>query len=348
MPFSDSCLEEDIPRYISWSTVAISSVLCIITVPGNLLTCIAIIKDPYKDLRTPFNYFVINLAAADLIVGCVTEPAFIIYHTKEAVKGQKLKVIWIFHLTYFMSLTASLLSLSALTVDRCLTITSPLRRRLKQKHGYLTSAVIWCMSLSVPLIYLVVEFYVFLFVFANTAALVVFVILVISHKRIAKTMQDHVRHWDSVHNSDLKRRALATERQVTRSFMMMLTLFCSAVFPSCIIAYVIGFCTTCSCDVINTLRDVYFILPMVISATNHLLYSMRMRNFRRAFSSLFKSSVFQTIRSRQSYWIKKIAEGNEGKVAKKTMGMENLPSQANYKIKCLRFEILDSNEIAKS
>ena len=211
MPFSESCHDQDIPRYISWSTVAISSFLCMKTVPGNLLTCIAIIKDPYKELRTPFNYFVINLAAADLIVGRVTEPTFIIYHTKEAVKGQKLEVVWIFHLTYFMSLTASLLSLSALTVDRCLTITCPFPRRLKQRHGYLTSAVIWCMSLSVPLIYLVVEFYVFLFVFANTAALVVFVILVISHKRIAKTMQDHVRHWDSVHNNDIKRRALATE-----------------------------------------------------------------------------------------------------------------------------------------
>lgn len=270
MLFSDSCSEEDIPRYISWSTVAISSILCIITVPGNLLTCIAIIKDPFKDLRTPFNYFVINLTAADLIVGCVTEPGFIIYHTKEAIKGQKLHVIWIFHLTYFTSLTASLLSLSALTVDRCLTVTSPFRRRLKPKHGYLTSAVIWCVSLSVPLIYSVVKFYVFLFVFANTAALVVFVILVISHKRIAKTMQDHVRHWDAIQNNDFKRRALARERQVTRSFMLMLTLFCSTVFPSCIVAYVIGFCTTCSCDVINTLRDVYFLLPMVISATNHL------------------------------------------------------------------------------
>lgn len=348
MAFSESCEEEDIPRYISWSTAAISSVLCMITVPGNLLTCIAIIKDPYNELRSPFNYFVINLAAADLIVGCVTEPAFIIYHTKEAVKEQKLEMIWIFHLTYFMSLTASLLSLSALTVDRCLTITSPFRRRLKQRHGYLTSAVIWCMSLSVPLIYLVVEFYVFLFVFANTAALVVFVILVISYKRIAKTMQDHVRPWDSVQNNDIKRRALATERQITRSFLMMLTLFCSTLFPSCIIAYVIGFCTTCSCDVINTLRDVYFILPMVMSATNHLLHSMRMRNFRRAFSLLFKSSVFQASGSRQSYLVKKISDENEERVAKKTVKMENLPSHANYKIKCLRFKILDFNEKARS
>lgn len=348
MAFSDSCSEEDIPRYISWTTVTISSVMCIVTVPGNLLTCIAIIKDPYKDLRTPFNYFVINLAAADLIVGCVTEPGFIIYHTKEAIKGQKLHVIWIFHLTYFMSLTASLLSLSALTVDRCLTITSPSRRRLKQRHGYLTSAVIWGVSLTVPLIYFMVKFYVFLFAFANTAALIVFVILVISHKRIAKAMQDHVRQWDLIKNNDFKRRAVARERQVTRSFMMMLTLFCCAVFPSCIIAYVIGFCTTCSCDVINTLRDVYFLLPMGISATNHLLYSMRMRNFRRAFGLLFKCAVLQKIRSRPCYWVNKIADESERKVAKKTMCMENLPSEANHNVKCLRFKTLESNEMGKN
>lgn len=348
MLFSDSCSEEDIPRYIPWSTVAISSFLCVITVPGNLLTCIAIIKDPYRDLRTPFNYFVINLAAADLIVGCVTEPGFIIYHIKEAIEGKKLHVLWIFHLTYFMSLTASLLSLSALTVDRCLTITSPLRRRLNPRHGYLTSAVIWGVSLTVPLIYFLVKFYVFLFVFANTQALVVFVILVISHKRIAKTMQDHVRHWDLIKNNDFRRRALARERQVTRSFLMMLALFCSAVFPSCVITYVIGFCTTCSCDVINTLRDVYFLLPMVISATNHLLYSMRMRNFRRAFALLFTCTVFQKIRPRPRYWVNKNADGSEGKVNKKTLCMGNLSSEANHKVKCSRFKPLETNEIGKT
>lgn len=341
MPFTDSCSEEDIPSYISWSTVAISTVLCIITVPGNLLTCIAIIKDPYKDLRTPFNYFVINLTAADLIVGCITAPGFIIYHTKEAMEGQKLHVIWIFHLTYFTSLTASLLSLSALTVDRCLTITSPLRRRLKQRHGYLTSVVIWGVSLIVPLIYFVVKLYVFLFIFANTQALVVFAILVVSHQRISKTMQDHVRHWDLIKNSDFKQRALARERQVTRSFMMMLTLFCSAVFPSCIIAYVISFCTTCSCDVINTLRDVYFLLPMVISATNHLLYSMRMRNFRRVFALFFKCAVFQKIRSRPCYWMNNIRDGSKQKFNKKTIRTKNLPSEANHNVKCLGFKTLE-------
>ena len=327
MPFSDTCFGEDIPRFVSWGTVAVSSLLCALTVPGNLLTCIAIIKDPVKDLRSPFNYFVINLAVADLIIGCVTEPGFIIYHTREAMKGQRLHFIRIIHLTYFTSLTASLLSMSALTVDRCLAITSPLRRRLKPRHGYLTSVAIWCVSLTIPLTYLLVEFYVFLFAFGNTSAVVVFIILVISQKRIANTMQNHVKHWEAVKNNDFKRIALARERQVTRAFMMMLTLFCSTVFPACIATYVINFCATCSCDVINTLRDVYFLLPMFISATNQLLYSMRMRNFRRAFAVLLHCAAFQKIRPAKCYQVNKIAHRNQGKVSNETIWMKQLPSQ---------------------
>ena len=291
---------------------------------------VAIIKDPLRDLRAPFYYFVINSTAADLIIGCLTEPGFIINHSKEAIKGQKLHVIWIFHLTYFASLTASLLSLSALTVDRCLTITSPLRRRLKSRHGYLTSTVIWCVSLSISFVYFAVKFYLFLFLFANTAALIVLATLVISHQRIAKTLKDHVRHWDPVDNSGFRRLAVAREKQLTRSFLVMLTLFCLSVFPSCIIAYVIGFCTTCNCDIINILRDGYFLLPMSISACNQLLYALRMRNFRRAFSFLFQSAVCDKLRSEPYLWTNKIMDTDERKAVKRATWMKHLPSRVYY------------------
>ena len=41
----------------------------IVTTFGNTLVLLAILIDPNKDLRTPFNYFVANLAVADLTVG---------------------------------------------------------------------------------------------------------------------------------------------------------------------------------------------------------------------------------------------------------------------------------------
>lgn len=334
MPFSDICSTEDIPSYISWCTVVISICFCIMTVPGNFLTCVAIIKDPFRELRTPFNYFIINLAVSDLIVGCVTEPGFIIYHVKEAMKGQKLHELWIFHVAYFVSLSASLLSLSALTIDRCLTITSPLRRKLKPKHGHLTSIAIWCVSLIIPLLYFLVKFYVFLFIFANTAALVVLIILLTSHKRIAKTLKNHVRRWDLIENNALKRKAVLRERQVTRFLKAMLTLFCFAVFPSCIIAYVIAFCSTCSCDLINILRDVFFLLPMAISASNQLLYAMRMQNFRRAFAFLFRCASCGKLRTTLHFLSNKVADRNKETITRS----KRLSLKPNQGIECLAFK----------
>lgn len=47
---------------------------------------IAVVKDPLKKLRSPFNYFVANLAVADLIVGIVSMPIGIYNHTLEYLK----------------------------------------------------------------------------------------------------------------------------------------------------------------------------------------------------------------------------------------------------------------------
>ena len=323
MVFSDSCSDAKIPSLISWTTVVISVVLCIVTVPGNALTCAAIIKDPFKELRSPFNYFVINLAASDLIVGLITEPGFIVYHVHEALEEKKLPILWVVHLTYFVSLTASLLSLSALTVDRCLAIVSPLRRRLNTRRGYITSVVIWSIAFVLPLAYFAFQFYLFLFLFINTAVIVVFIILSVSVKRITGRMRDGVQHWDSVKNSVCKQRAIVRERKVTKSFLMILTLFCCAVFPSCIVAYVINLCSTCSCDVINILRDVYFLLPMMMSTTNQFLYSWRMRNFRTAFSVILKVKSNVTGKLR----FNRVVDGNLGNVSGKVISLKYLLSQ---------------------
>ena len=69
------CEEVHPPFATSVMTSAVSLVLCLITVPGNILICIAILKDPYRELCSSFNYFVLQLALSDVIVGIFTEPA---------------------------------------------------------------------------------------------------------------------------------------------------------------------------------------------------------------------------------------------------------------------------------
>jgi hypothetical protein len=70
-------------------------------VPVNHLVILAVAKDPYKNIRTPFNYLMRNLALADLIVGTVTDPMSIYNHWKEGINAKLLKsVVQIFHISY--------------------------------------------------------------------------------------------------------------------------------------------------------------------------------------------------------------------------------------------------------
>ena len=56
------------PIYISFTTATICVPLCLFTIAGNLLVVLAIFIDPNKDLKSPFNHFVANLAISDLLV----------------------------------------------------------------------------------------------------------------------------------------------------------------------------------------------------------------------------------------------------------------------------------------
>ena len=79
---SDLCEDKRAPFELSVTTATISTILCVITVPGNVLICLAIVKDPNKELRSAFNYLVLNLALADLITGICTEPVFVVFHVR--------------------------------------------------------------------------------------------------------------------------------------------------------------------------------------------------------------------------------------------------------------------------
>lgn len=78
----DNCKHVWAPFGLSITTTVITSLLTVITLPGNLLICIAILKDPNKELRTPFNYLLLNVAISDLLVGAVTDPIFVYFHLR--------------------------------------------------------------------------------------------------------------------------------------------------------------------------------------------------------------------------------------------------------------------------
>ena len=117
--FEQRCLTTGAPPSLALFTMILSILLMMTNIPGHLLVITAVLRDPYKNLRSPFNILMANLSVADLIVGTIVCPLSIHYHLHEAL-GESISVIQIkcFHLSYYMSCTASVLSLASLAIER--------------------------------------------------------------------------------------------------------------------------------------------------------------------------------------------------------------------------------------
>ena len=77
-------------------------------------------------MKTPFNYFLLSLAATDLVVGTIMDPVSVAFHTTEALQLDSVD-IKILHILYFILRTASILTLMPPTVDRYVAVSSPVK-----------------------------------------------------------------------------------------------------------------------------------------------------------------------------------------------------------------------------
>lgn len=271
------------PFATSVTTACVSAILCVITIPGNLLTCWAIIKDPNKELKSSFNYLILNLAIADSFIGIVTEPVFVWYHSSEAMQREVLELRWLVYVSYFMTSTASVLSIAALATDRYLSLTSTSIRKLSSTKAVIASMAIWVISGGLSFLYFTTGFYALAFIYANTAILLTLMLLVFYFVRIVRSLNAHEKHIRAVLGKGDQRIGFRLEKKATKCFFWIMIFFFMCSFPSCVMIYVINLCSTCSCDVIHWFRDLQYLLILVNSSCNQFLYAWRMGSFRKAF-----------------------------------------------------------------
>ena len=117
------CSNVTAPTYLSFLTASCSTLITIVASLGNFLVILVVFMNPSKDLRSPFNYLVVNLSLADLIVGLITAPLGIAFHFFEGFGIPNRPLRKTMHVSFFISCTASLLILSALALDRYVAIT---------------------------------------------------------------------------------------------------------------------------------------------------------------------------------------------------------------------------------
>lgn len=290
-----SCTNISAPTSLSITSASFCSILSLTAVTGNILVLLAVVIDPNRNLRSPFNFLVANLAVADLIVGCFALPMSVEAYIREALSEdyQILPRDNARRVGYFISCTASLFSLAALTVDRFIAITYPMKYRIKlnSRRTAAISLILWIISIGFPFLYFEVGYLKYQFFFANTAVVSTFAVLCLTYAKVFQSFKSQVKNWDNLHSGPdsenyAKRRAIKWEKKVTKTFIIMLALFICCFFPSLILIYIISFCGSCNCVFIHWARDFNYVLIMANSSMNPFVFAWRLQPYRKAFAKI--------------------------------------------------------------
>ena len=212
---------------------------------------------------------------------------------------------------YFILCTTSLLSLTALSLDRYLAIMHPLKyqTRLSPVGVFLISVVVWIVSILLSMIYFIVGYNRYRFIFANTAAAVTIATVIFTNAKILKYLQHQMQQWNELHDNTeenlIIKQLMIWEKKMTKTLLIVILLFLAFYLPSCIFIYIINLCTDCNCMFIHWIRDIQWLLVMTNSAVNPFMFPWRLENFRKIFKRIVKCrrcrSEYQVISNRECW-----------------------------------------------
>nr|QBL02585.1 biogenic amine-like GPCR [Tripedalia cystophora] len=292
------------PTSLSYFTASFSGFLVLLVVAGNGFVMLAIARDPLKKLRSPFNYFLFNLALSDFTIGAITMPTSVKYHIQESYGQCKETVIALMHMSYFLSATTSVFSLAVLSIDRFCAIRWPIRyrRMVTAKRCALVCAAIWFTSAALTTFYLLIGYIRSLMVFIHTAVLVTLVILLLTYIQVYRAFRAQIlelkrlkRASDAYTYNQLN--TIRLEKKVTRAFLWILGCFIASYTPAIIMIYILETCTHCDCTLWHCLRDATFLIVSANSGMNPLVCAFRLKVFRRSIALAFKRKVVITLSS---------------------------------------------------
>lgn len=126
------------------------SVLVLVGVIGNLLSCIVILTN--RSMRTPMNYLILNLAVADIMVVSFVAPRFIFIHAfdhPDGIFGTLICKLFTGSNFSWLGGSASVYSLVAISVERYFAVVHPYGNRGKLTLKKLKYVILACWVLAV-------------------------------------------------------------------------------------------------------------------------------------------------------------------------------------------------------
>ncbi|XP_078374772.1 neuromedin-U receptor 2-like [Oculina patagonica] len=280
-------------------TKVIHSVLVATTLVGNLLVCLAVLRN--KILQTPVNYLLMNLAIADLMIVISFTPRHILeglYHHPRGLVGEILcKTITSDTFTWVGGV-ASAISLVVMAYERYTAITSPFGRRSTFNCRKLKIVVVLCWVVAelfnIPLFYVrrlnrergFCESHwpsVSLALGNNFAWLILigiipFCFMVFCYGKVIKHLRREV-----VPGQQLSVSVMKSRKKVTKMLMTVTAIYGVCWIPN-LILYVVWYYVL-ETDVMYTINKVFLVLFLVNSCANPIVYALQSRLFRRHMAS---------------------------------------------------------------
>ncbi|CAL7934547.1 unnamed protein product [Xylocopa violacea] len=142
--YIDRIINYIFPKFWDWVLIVSHTIILVVGLIGNALVCVAVYRN--HSMRTVTNYFIVNLAVADFLVLLLCLPLTVLWDITET---------WFFGLTLCkavpylqtVSVTVSILTLTAISIDRWYAICFPLR--FKSTTGWAKTVIIgiWAFAL---------------------------------------------------------------------------------------------------------------------------------------------------------------------------------------------------------
>ncbi|KAL8599782.1 hypothetical protein ACOMHN_040492 [Nucella lapillus] len=279
------------------------SVLSVLVVAGNVLVVASIVL--LRSMHRVTHYFLLSLATADLLVGVVTIPLFILWLVNQHVFRHGLSCNAVL-LSCLFVMAASQLNVVAVTVERYMAVCHPFyhRRVLLSKPGrvMLVIAALWAVSfLSTALSSLAIEsdnrecrYYGyfnrwFLLVVVIVGAFLPFtLILVLNLQMLMQIRSSRVfkqEMYQPAREGGRRRlsRASGGLGKATSMVMTVCLLFLLAWTPFFIVILIHSFCPACR---LTHALDLILLFAFTNSACNPLLYALCNLQFRSAYAQI--------------------------------------------------------------
>lgn len=297
-----SCkLDIKVPLIVAIAAFALS----FFTVFGNSLVVIAIVKDPYRELKTIPNYLILNLAVCDLIVGIPSELLLGLLHFYHSSSY----LHFVAYTSLYFAMVASSLTIATLAFERYIVVEAPLQSKeyLVYSHLKLSIFYIWliaaCVAFLSLLNYCNEKEYRMIVISVIGIPTMLFMFLIYSRifylvRRFIRRDLETSERQSLLGSNDFNENVRKREKDIAMSVFLFVGAFAVCWMP-CFIMEIIYYKNTkdkhpTDPGSMEKAADLVRFSGLLSSLLNPLIYALRFDKFRKAIRFIFQSCFYHS------------------------------------------------------